>query len=79
MDATLTIEAFEKNMKNLEELYNYTATEKQMELYYKYLKYAFSDADFELACQSIILDERFFPSVSVFIEHKPQDLFDKAF
>jgi hypothetical protein len=74
----LSKEVFKAAMKNLEEVYNYTTTKKQMELYYKYLKDAFSDDDFELACASIILDERFFPAVSVFISHKPQELWQQA-
>ena len=78
MDTKLMTEVFERNMKNLEELYNYKATKKQMELYYKYLKNAFTDDDFELACQSIILDERFFPTVSVFISHRPKELWEQA-
>ena len=75
----LNIKCFEKNMKDLEELFNYKATKRQMELYYKLLKNAFKDEDFELACCSITLSERFFPSVSVFIEYKPEPLWKKAF
>ena len=79
MDPKLNIKTFEQNMKNLEEIYNYKATKKQMELYYKYLKNSFTDEDFELACTSIILDEKFFPAVSVFIGHVPMTLAQKAF
>ena len=71
MDAKLNIKVFEESMKNFEELYNYKATKKQMELYYKYLKNAFTDEEFNKTCESIVANERFFPSVSVFLKDYP--------
>ena len=70
----LTKEVFKNEMQDLCEIYNYEASKRQMELYYEHIKEKFTDASFEKACDKIVLSERFFPTVSAFIENNETPL-----
>lgn len=69
MDAKLNIKVFENNMKDLGAAYNYSATKRQMEIYYYHLHDKFTNESFKKACDKILVSERFFPALSVFFEN----------
>jgi len=47
--------------------------------YWEYLSGEFTEKEFKDTIEKIIVSERFFPTISVFFEHKEQSLSKKAF
>lgn len=66
----LTKEVFNKNIEELITAFNYKTTKEQMELYYDYLFPEFTAIEFKITVDCIIKTERFFPSISTFLNYK---------
>ena len=65
MGKFLSKSIFKKNIEKLIIAFNYQTTKEQMELYYNTLNSFFTDESFPETCKEVLLEERFFPSISV--------------
>lgn len=74
----LSKEAFKNSMEKLELVFNARLKEGTPKIYWKYLSTRFTDDEFKAAVEKIILKERFFPAISVFVAYKNQSLVQKA-
>ena len=74
----LSKDVFSESMEKLELVFNAKIREGTPKLYWEYLSPRFTDAEFKKVVEKIILKERFFPAISVFVGYKGQTLAQKA-
>lgn len=74
----LNKEIFKGKMVELEHAFNTTTKTETIKIYWRYLSERFTDEEFCFVVEEIILKERFFPAISVFISRKRQTLLQKA-
>jgi len=80
-NSLMTKREFKNGFNKLQECFPNSAnisTETVMR-YWEYLNKKFSSDEFNATVEKIIISERFFPSISVFFEHKEHSLSQKAF
>ena len=64
----MKLETFKKQMADLFVCYNREADENAIKAYWEHLK-DFKDRDFIAACDNILKNERFFPTIAVFYNY----------
>ena len=75
----LTKEGFNSAIGKIIIAFNYNTSKEQMELYYQTINSFFSDEEFNQVCDKILMNERFFPTISVFMKNRVLSLSKKAF
>jgi hypothetical protein len=65
---------FKEVMKKLECAYGYDVSERRLKVYKERLLQKFTDEEFKKAADSIIDNNRFFPSISDFNEHRQEKI-----
>ncbi len=75
----LSKSVFVSEMKNIEYAFGKTMPKEQLAIYFRYIEGKFTDETFPKACDAIIKQERFFPTVSVFLERGQKPMGGLAF
>jgi len=75
----LSKKTFTESMEKLEMVFNAEIKNGTPKVYWEYLSSRFTDDEFLAVVEKIILTERFFPAISVFVGHKGQTNAQKAF
>ena len=74
----LSKDAFKAGMLKLEHSFNTDIKAETLRVYWDYLSPRFNDAGFNQVVEKIILKERFFPAISVFVGYKGVSLAQRA-
>ena len=74
----LSKDVFSESMEKLQCVFNAKLNPGTPAAYWEYLSTRFTDDEFKKVVEKIIIKERFFPAISVFVNHKGLTLAQRA-